>query len=91
MKPTSFKETNTVLESGNNPNTGQLPVSIAFHPDNKGVPSMISKWKLSPEEIERINETGEIWIGILGIQMPPIFPTVFNPFDEIGYKPYEQE
>lgn len=87
MKPTSFKETNQVYGAGDNPNTDQLAVCIAYHPDNENIPSIISKWKLSPEEIERISETGELWLSVLGPGLPPMFPTVYNPFSEIGYVP----
>lgn len=89
MKPTSFKETNIVYTAGNNPNTEQLPVCIADHPDNQGIPTIISKWKLSEDELERINKTGELWLTVLGTQLPPIGATVWQPFDEIGYKPID--
>lgn len=89
MKSTSFKETNHVYGAGGNPNTDQLAVCVASHEDNGGAPSIISKFKLSKEEIERINETGELWVMVMGTSLPPICPSVWNPFDEIGYKPLE--
>jgi hypothetical protein len=90
MKPTSFKETNHVFGAGNNPNTDQCPVSISIHPDNKGIPSVISKWKLSDEELEEINRTGSIYHIVLGMNMTPVSLSVFNPFEEnIGYKPFK--
>lgn len=87
MNPTSFKETNKVFGAGNNPNTDQLAVCIADHPLNNGIPTVISKWKLSPEELQRISQSGELWIMVLGNNLPPISPTVFNPFSEHGYSP----
>lgn len=91
MKSTSFKETNRVYGAGDNPNTDQLAVCVASHPDNKGIPTILSKWKLSPEEIDRINKTGELWITVMGTALPPIGATVFDPFEEHGFEPLKIE
>lgn len=88
MKPTSFKETNRVLGAGKNKNTGQLAICVCRHPDDD-VPTLISRWKLDENEIKRIVETGEIWIGVLGTNQPPIMPTPYNPFDELGFEPLD--
>jgi hypothetical protein len=87
MRATSFKETNSVLMAGNNPNTDQLPIAHAKHEDLPGVNVMVSKYKLTEEEVKRINETGEIWLLVMGSKHPPLMPTVFNPFTEHGYEP----
>lgn len=87
MEPISFKEVNKVYTAGDNPNTDQLPVCVASNPDNGDVLSIISKWKLSTEELQRISETGHIYITILGTSLPPIGATVYNPFTEHTYKP----
>ncbi len=89
MRPTSFKQTNKVYGAGDNPNTDQLAVCIAMHEDNAGIPTVISKWKLTEEEVKKISETRELWLTILGTSIPPISPTVYNPFSEHGYKPLE--
>lgn len=90
MKPTSFKETNLVLDPGNNENTDQLPIAICTHPDySPGVAFFISKWKFSPEELARVMETGEIWVGVMCTRQPPIMPMAFNPFTEDKFKPIE--
>lgn len=92
MKSTSFKETNKVFTAGGNPNTDQLAVCIAeVHYKGEPRPTrfIVSKFKLDKEELERINETGELWISIMGMGMPPIMPTVYNPFTEHGMKPVE--
>jgi len=86
MKSTSFKETNMMLGAGDNPNTNDLPVCHAIDP-HTNMPFIISKFKLDEEEMKRINETGEIWIGIMGDRMHPILPTVYNPFTEHGFLP----
>lgn len=86
MKPETFKEVNMIMGAGNNPGTDDLPICKAEHPDIKNVPFLVSKWKMSPEELEKVKETGEIWIGIMGEGMPSICPMAFHPFNEHGYK-----
>lgn len=88
MKPTSFKETNAVLGAGGNPDTDSLPVAHSIQEHN-GVPYpyIVAKFKLEPAEIEEIQKTGSIWICIMGGGMPPILPTVLDPFNDLGFKP----
>jgi len=91
MNPTSFKETNQVLGAGDNPNTEQLPIAYCLNDQIPGRVFVVSKWKLSPEEIQRINETGELWISIMSTTIAPILPMVHNPFTEAGYEPIKFE
>lgn len=82
MKPTSFKETNQLLGAGNNPGTGDLPIARSLMPiGDQEVPCIISCWKLSPEELDLIQQTGKIWISVMGMSSPPIWPMVCHPFD----------
>jgi hypothetical protein len=93
MKPTSFKETNTIFGPGGNPNTQQLPACIATAPQHTGgieVPFIVSRWKLDDDEIEKIRQTGEIWIAIMGKIMPPIMPVADHPFEQLGFKPVDK-
>lgn len=85
MKPTSFKESNLVLGPGGNPNTDDLVVSVSKDVD--GNYFVISRWKLDAAELQRINETGEVWLCIMGSNMPPVMPTVLQPFTELGFEP----
>lgn len=94
MKATLFKETNHIFGAGENPNTTDLPVCISLAPqysEGHNVPFIVSRWKVSQEEIEKINETGEIWISIMGASMSPIMPLAFHPFKELGFKPIEKK
>ena len=92
MKATGFKESNRVLGAGNNPNTDQLPIAISVHPDPvyNGTVTIFSKFKLSSEELQRIAETGELWVGVMANPgqptQPPILPTVWDPFKDLGYQ-----
>lgn len=94
MKGTSFKETNRVFTAGGNPNTDQLPVCLAkIQYDGEQEPTnfIVTKFKLDKEEIDRIKETGELWICVMGQRLPPLLPTVYHPFKEHGFKPIENE
>ena len=92
MKPTSFPESNQVLGAGGNPNTEDLVIAVCLNEELSGgqkIPFIVSRWKLSPEELQKVQETGEIWISIMGTSMPPILPMVNHPFKEDTFKPLE--
>lgn len=84
--PDSFKEVNQIFGAGNNPNTDDLPVSIAVTASTPGVPFIVSKWKLTPAERERIAQTGEVWVAIMGQGMPPVAVMGLHPFNDHDYK-----
>jgi hypothetical protein len=44
------------------------------------VPTLISKWQLSKEDLEEIQKTGCIWLSIVGRGMPPVSLFTENPF-----------
>ncbi len=48
--------------------------------DSEGMPVIISKWKLNPEDLKLLNETGEIYLTICGNGMPPVGLSVESPF-----------
>jgi hypothetical protein len=87
MKGTSFKETNLLLGAGDNINTEQLPICVADHPDDLGKPSLVSKWKLSEEELEMIKKEGCIWLAVSGGSHPPVRLMAFNPFEYLNFTP----
>lgn len=86
MNPIDFKESNVWLGAGDNPGTEGMPVSKCLQNiDGAWYPSIVSKWKLSPEEIQRVQETGEIYLSVLGPGTPPVMLTPLNPFEELGF------
>lgn len=91
MKGTAFKESNFLLKAGDNPNTEDIPACLCKDPQT-GQDFIFSRFKLTDEEIEKIRETGHLYIGVMGRGWPPMLPSVFNPFKEFGdesFKPYE--
>lgn len=43
--------------------------------------SYVSSWKLNPEELKQIQETGTLYIRVIGAGHPPICPTVECPIE----------
>lgn len=85
MEPKKFKEVNANMLAGGNENCNDLLVCHSV--DAEGFPVIVSCWKLNPEELERVKETGEVWLGIRGRTMPPVLPMAENPFEAYGYAP----
>lgn len=73
MKPVDFDESNIVLgppESMTEEECGNLPVFT----DGR---LCVSRWKLSPEELETIQRTGSVWLAIVsGSTQPPVWLSV---------------
>lgn len=90
MDSTSFKETNFILRAGDNPNTNDIPACLCKD-QVTGMDFIFAKFKLSPEELEQINRTGTIYVGVMGRNWPPLLPTVYNPFTDYEqcYIPYD--
>jgi hypothetical protein len=94
MEFTTFKETNTYLGAGDNPNTKGIGACVC-RDQYTGRDFIIGKVKVSSEELEKIKDTGEIWIGVMGRGWPPMMVTADNPFTDFKegekYIPYEIE
>lgn len=56
-----------------------LPVRHAVQGDK---PVMVTAWELSVEEMQEIQRTGRIWLGIMGTVHPPIWLSADDPFAE---------
>lgn len=71
MKPIEFPETNYVY---GNDQEGVEPLPV--HKFDTG--EVLSCWELSPEEIEKVRETGCIWFTQQTFNMPlqPVFAAV---------------
>lgn len=92
MTPTNFPQSYLKeLEAGDNPNTGSLPFVVCTDKDTPGVVAIMSCWKPSPEELEQINKTGEIFIAVMASPARPTQPPVWvmgtNPIESGQFKP----
>jgi hypothetical protein len=72
--PASFDESNAVLGKPSDMTHDQCEaLSILRVQYEDGTPVVYSCWKLTPAELEEINRTGRVWLGIVGVTMPPAF------------------
>lgn len=57
-----------------------LPAARIQYPE--GMWGYVSCWKFSPEEIERIQENGVLWLHVMSDLHPPIAIETEKPFEE---------
>lgn len=77
MKPIKFDGANAVF-GANQPEYQPLPAERVGNPY---VGQIITCWELSPDELEKIKETGQIWLSTLTFRNPlqPVFLSAEKP------------
>jgi hypothetical protein len=55
-----------------------LPVHRYRDLDNN--PQVLSKWQLTPEELEEVRRTGVVWFSCWGTTHPPMWISGHDPF-----------
>lgn len=78
MEAITFPQQNVTFtkpESMTDEECGSLPAY-------RGEGQIISCWKLSPEDLNKVQETGIIWLSIVGSQQPPVWVGPDSPFIE---------
>jgi len=78
MDAIHFEQANHTLK-GNGDNVSDLPCFYGKNAQDQ--PVIVSCFKLTKEELEKINETGVIWLHVLGSTQPPVAIDVENPFE----------
>lgn len=77
LKPIQTDETNiTFVAEG----CGDLPATKAY--DENGATYIITAWEISPDELKKLQETGIIYLSVIGNGIPPVFLTADNPIIE---------
>jgi len=82
MLPITFKQANHIFTEPNgltDEQCGNLPVFKGK--DMANLPVIISCWKFSKEDLEYIQQTGCIFLSIMGEGMPPVSLIAENPFE----------
>lgn len=81
-EPVPFREANTTLlpPPGCVEPVDELPVHIGNTTD--GYPRVVSCWRLTRPELEKLMETGVIWLIAIGTTHPPVYLDVNRPFVE---------
>lgn len=81
MIPVQFKEANFTFTKPDNMTDEQcMSLPVFRGKDQGGIPVIISCWKLSKEDLDDINKTGQIYLSIAGDGMPPVSIFTENPF-----------
>ena len=81
MRPVEFDEMTIVLSKPEGMTDDECMPLPVFR-DGKQV---VSCWELSKEDLELINQTGRIYLGVVsGKSQPPVFLTVETPFVKKG-------
>jgi len=88
--PINFDEVNCTY-TGDGTTVKNLPTCVAIN-NNPALPPganyVISKWKLSPEDIQRIMETGEMYMITMGTGVTPTVLLTESPLTpEYGFEP----
>lgn len=79
--PASFEESNAFLGAPEGMTEEECSaLSILRTIDSNDNPVVISCWKLTQDELKEINETGRVWLGIMGHTMPPAYIAGQKPF-----------
>lgn len=81
MQPIKFPQQNFVFTKPEGWNEDECKDLPAFKGrDANGLPVIISKWALSTAEIAKINETGAVYLLIVGDTTPPASLHIDSPF-----------
>jgi hypothetical protein len=80
-EPASFDQSNAYLGRPADMTDAECaPLSIARVKDAGGRPVVISCWKLTKEELDEVNRTGRVWLGVVGFTMQPAWILGTSPF-----------
>ena len=80
MIPCNFEHSNLVLGPPSGMDEDECASLFAFRGvDDRGLSWDISCWKLTQEELRQIQETGRIWLHVVGTH-PPVHIGTEDPF-----------
>ncbi len=80
MEACSFDESNGVLGKPDSMSDAECQALSVWRGTCKGLPLVVSCWKLTTEEWEEIRKTGRIWLQVIGESMPPVALTTQHPW-----------
>lgn len=84
MIATAFNEDNIVLHPPEGVSSDEVQALSAFRGINsKGVPVIVSCWKVTDEELQSIIEHRKVWLVIAGNTMPPASVEGISPFIQV--------
>lgn len=81
MNPIKFPESNFTFTKPEDMTDEQCSsLAVCKATDSEGKPVIISCWQLTPEDMVKIQETGVVWLTIVGHGMPPVSVHSNSPF-----------
>ena len=81
MVPASFPEANFVFDKPACMTFEQCAALSALVCQNEdGFPCAISCWKLTADDLEKIKQTGRVWLMVIGNNQPPVALYADKPF-----------
>lgn len=72
MEPSSFDESNNVLDRPKGMKEEECGPLSTWHGNWGTLPVVISCWKPTKEELQEINKTGRLWLMVVGHTMSPV-------------------
>ncbi len=73
MYPTAFEGSNAVLDAPEGCPVPVGPINVCRAVNEDGIPTVITCWKLTQEDLDEIIRTKRVWLGAMGLSMPPVW------------------
>ncbi len=80
--PQKFPQSNVTLGPPSGMTLEDCNELSACRSTHDGHPTIVSCWKLSPQELTEISKTGQVWLVVWGRNHPPVCVTGEWPFEE---------
>lgn len=83
--PASFDESNGFLSKPPDMTNDQCESLSVWRGNTEiedagaAMPTVVSCWKLTAEELVEVNRTGRVWLWVIGVTMPPVILTGHKP------------
>ncbi len=83
MFPTAFEESNAVLDAPESCPVPVGPIAVCRLVNQYGVPMVVTCWKLTQGDLDEIIRTKRVWLGAMGLSMPPVWLSGERPKIEV--------
>ncbi len=81
MQPIDFQQKNFVFKRPDGLTEEECGDLAVFRGnDTKGLPVIISCWKLTEKELEEVKSKGVVWLTVYGTGTPPVYISGETPF-----------
>ena len=82
MEPANFPQSNATFGPPKGLTEAEVRSIKAWRgKDSEGIPVVITCWKPTKAEFEKIKQTGRVWLHVYGEGMQPVIVTGQDPFE----------